>query len=284
MDFIKPMLADHAKDWGVKLGDKRYVLQPKVDGWRYQLHIDGKPQGMYSRRNRLDSLGEPGARWIKEYKWNRKIKRAVLDVEVYTGNGANMDGTEVARALKSGRVKLAVLDILHLNNESFVKSRRWEDRYAILDDLIPEFAVFATDDHAGLYKKWVTEGGGEGVMFVKRDGLYLPGIRGNSWLKDKPLFSVEVVILGIRSETKYVTGMAALEFGFYDKKTKKFFVIGHGSNGLPRGTAASLKKYIGRVAELYCNGMTEGSGSLKSHRFFRWRPDKAAKDCVMPNG
>ena len=80
---------------------------------------------------------------------------------------------------------------------------------------------------------------------------------------------------------EYSGGLAALTFGFWDRKTRQLVTTGQGSNGLPRGTEEELKQYVGRVAELVCNGISS-DGHMRHHRFKgKWRDDKKPQDCTL---
>jgi ATP-dependent DNA ligase len=55
MEFIAPMLAHDATERGVKLGNKGYAAEPKLDGKRGQLFIEkGKAVAMFSRAGSID--------------------------------------------------------------------------------------------------------------------------------------------------------------------------------------------------------------------------------------
>jgi ATP-dependent DNA ligase len=62
--FIAPMLRTTLRDPN-RLGDPRYVAEPKFDGQRAQAHIaGGRTIGAYSRRA-LSLLNHAGLAWLR---------------------------------------------------------------------------------------------------------------------------------------------------------------------------------------------------------------------------
>jgi hypothetical protein len=60
-----------------RLGDPRYVAEPKFDGHRAQIHIaSGRTVAAYSRRA-LSLLGHPGIAWLRDVPW--LVDRVVLE-------------------------------------------------------------------------------------------------------------------------------------------------------------------------------------------------------------
>jgi len=77
--FISPILCTTLRDPN-RLGDARYVAEPKFDGQRAQIHvIGGHTVAAYSRRA-LSLLNHAGLAWLRDVRW--PIGAAVLDGEV----------------------------------------------------------------------------------------------------------------------------------------------------------------------------------------------------------
>ena len=77
MPFIPPMLATRLED-PTRLGDTRYVAEPKLDGQRAQVHVRGyRTVHCFSRPGR-ELLRHAGT-WLREVRW--PSPSAVLDGE-----------------------------------------------------------------------------------------------------------------------------------------------------------------------------------------------------------
>src|SRR5262245_53882683 len=78
------MLCERLTD-PARLGDRRYVAEPKLDGQRAQFHVEGgRAVACYSRPG-LDLLRHAGMVWLRELVW--PFDAAVLDGEACAGDG-----------------------------------------------------------------------------------------------------------------------------------------------------------------------------------------------------
>src|SRR5262245_23523555 len=78
------MLCERLTD-PARLGDRRYVAEPKLDGQRAQFHVEGgRAVACYSRPG-LDLLRHAGMVWLREVVW--PFDAAVLDGEACAGDG-----------------------------------------------------------------------------------------------------------------------------------------------------------------------------------------------------
>lgn len=95
--FIAPMLCTTLRD-PYRLGDPRYVAEPKFDGQRAQVHVSaGRTSAAYSRPGR-SLLSSPGLAWLREARW--PVAQAVFDGELCASRG--MEGVlGVFEALQS---------------------------------------------------------------------------------------------------------------------------------------------------------------------------------------
>jgi ATP-dependent DNA ligase len=78
----------------------------------------------------------------------------------------------------------------------------WTDRRKRLEDLFPEGVtdfrvqlVPTFEDAARLWRVWVLEWGGEGIVLKDRRSAYRPGARSSAWLKAKHKLSLTVEVL-----------------------------------------------------------------------------------------
>src|SRR5215813_6093930 len=68
-----------------QLASGRFAAEPKLDGQRAQLHVQGgRTVACYSRRG-LDLLVHPGMAWLRGLTW--PVETAVFDGEATAGDG-----------------------------------------------------------------------------------------------------------------------------------------------------------------------------------------------------
>src|SRR5262245_17087231 len=110
MPFIPPMLATQLED-PTRLGDPRYVAEPKLDGQRAQIHVrDHRTVHCFSRPGR-ELLRYPGMAWLRELRW--PFPSAVLDGEAVAGDGSEgIQAVFEARGHPDGAMAFAAFDLL----------------------------------------------------------------------------------------------------------------------------------------------------------------------------
>jgi len=82
--FISPMLCERLTN-PARLADRAYIAEPKLDGQRAQLHVEGwRAIACYSRRG-LDLLEHAGMAWLREIRW--PFRSAIFDGEACAGDG-----------------------------------------------------------------------------------------------------------------------------------------------------------------------------------------------------
>jgi ATP-dependent DNA ligase len=165
--FILPMLCTTLRD-PFRLGDPRYIAEPKFDGQRAQIHVeDGQTVAAYSRRS-LDLLRHAGLAWLRDVRW--PVRQAVLDGEVCGDTGS--DGIQSvlgARGRRDGVTSFIGFDLLQISGLD-VMSEPWTDRRKRLEDFgasldSPRVTIVpVTDDAARLWALWVGQQGGEGIV------------------------------------------------------------------------------------------------------------------------
>ena len=291
-EFIKSMLAKTLDQAGVQLGDPAYVAEAKLDGQRAQIVVrEHRTVACYSRIGR-DLLGEKGCAWLKTIEW--PVAAARLDGELYTGQGQNTAGPDVlhARSTAGEALALAVFDLLELSDAAgAIQSTMglpWEDRRKLLETLfagvtLPRISLSPVSaDHQALWQAWVEQMGGEGIMLKHRQSKWVPGWRSPYWIKCKREMTVDVLITGVTDKPTYDNGGYrtpgkgwALTYGYI--VDGRLVTVGQ---GIQFGPMAELEQYVGRVAEVRCNGVMP-SGAVRHGRFLRWRPDKQPEDCRL---
>jgi bifunctional non-homologous end joining protein LigD len=183
------------------LADPNYVSEPKLDGQRVQIHVEGgRTVAAYSRPGRELLSRHRGLRWLRDVRW--PVERAVIDGELYSGDGAEgIDAILAARGQVGSPVTFAGFDVLQVHGHD-VTPEPWTDRRKRLEDLFPDGVtdgrvqlVPTFEDAARLWRIWVVEWGGEGIVLKDRRSSYRPGTRSRDWWKAKHKLVLPVEVL-----------------------------------------------------------------------------------------
>ncbi len=245
-----------AKSIFERLGD--CVAQPKLDGFRLQVHLDNtgdKPFVRFFSRN-LQDMSEMFP----------DLYHAVLDLDVKTlvaegeaiaydaetGNFLPFQETvkrkrkhEIASAAEEFPLKLFFFDLLFLNGESYLNKTHHDRREAfkkVLDKkVIADKSVIALIEEKKIYnaqmlEEYFTENiaqGLEGLVVKRIDALYQPGKRNFNWIKLKRQESgslddtLDCVVLGYYAGRgkRASFGIGALLVGVYDKNEDVFVTV-----------------------------------------------------------
>ncbi|MEW2577262.1 ATP-dependent DNA ligase [Streptomyces syringium] len=212
---VQPMLAHSAKDVDEaldRLGP--CAVEEKLDGIRVQVHRDGEAVRVYTRT--LDEITErlpELARVARELP----VSRAVLDGELIaldaTGRprpfqetaGRVGSRTDVAGAAVTVPLSPVFFDLLSIDGRHLLELPTAE-RHAELARVVPEplrvrRLVVADPADAGAraaareFAAEVLRRGHEGVVAKALDAPYSAGRRGASWLKVKPVHTLDLVVL-----------------------------------------------------------------------------------------
>ena len=276
---IRPAAAERlptAKDIIEKLGS-RAIAQPKLDGFRLQIHVDkksGKPKIEFFSRNLVDM----------SYMFPDLIKPfADLDVEtlicegeaiVYDPNTGNFMPFQetVKRKRKHGieeikeelPLKVFIFDILYLNGESFLdkthKKRReilekiFSNYPAEIISVIDEVAVPTADKLLEYFYKNIDEGL-EGVVVKKPDSIYQPGKRNFNWVKlkreeaDTLEDTIDCVILGyyFGQGKRAKFGIGGFLVGLYNKEKDIFESLTKVGTGLSDSRWVELREKCDKI-------------------------------------
>jgi DNA ligase-1 len=237
------------------------AAQPKLDGFRLQIHIDHKKIKFFSR-NLLD-MSEMFPDLVHAFK-DFKVDNLICEGEalVYdesTGSYLPFQET-VRRKRKHGisemaaelPLKLVLFDILYLNGQELL-SKTHTERREILKDLLvenlarPEHTILLVDEHEicdpDELEKYFLENitaGLEGLVVKKLDATYQPGKRNFNWIKLKRHETghlddtLDCVILGYYhgqgKRAKF--GIGAFLVGLFNKTTDSFQTVAKVGTGL----------------------------------------------------
>jgi ATP-dependent DNA ligase len=178
-----------------------WVYEPKVDGYRGRIEIEGSRVSIISRNDRplTDRFPE-----LVDALRAALPSQCVVDGEIVSpaGAGVSFSGLQARMAGdRRQRVAFIAFDILALAGVD-LRSRPLVERRAILEKTVVEsraVAVIPQTADAAVASRWV-EGSGvpgvEGAVAKRGDAPYRPGTRG--WLKVKMRRSVAVVVGGHR--------------------------------------------------------------------------------------
>jgi ATP-dependent DNA ligase len=182
-----------------RLGDPRYVAEPKFDGQRAQVHVAGdRTLAAYSRPGR-SLLAHAGLTWLRDVRW--PVAQAVLDGELCGNTGSDgIQSVLEARGRRDGVTCFLAFDVLTVGGRE-VMAEPWTDRRKRLEDIGADLdskrigIVPVTDDGVRLWSLWVEQQGGEGIVLKDRRAPYRPGVRSPDWLKVKHRLRLSVQVL-----------------------------------------------------------------------------------------
>jgi ATP-dependent DNA ligase len=217
-----------------------WVVQPKLDGVRALLHVEGGRVRITSR-----TVSEVTYR-LSELQYNLPqltegfagLSGTILDGELVcpqsaTDTGSTITGSplqatmailattpENARRIQAreDRVRFHCFDALRYRGQDLTPIR-WADRQQYVEEArrrsenrfveaVPSFVVNKGEVHRRL-----VEAGGEGTVWKKADGTYQPGRRVGHWIKRKRGIEVEAVVSGFKPGNKgHASLVGAVEF------------------------------------------------------------------------
>jgi DNA ligase-1 len=273
---IRPAAAERmasAKDIFEKLG--LCVAQPKLDGFRIQVHLDKRkksPEVSFFSRNLLN---------MSDMFPDLKKSVVSLDVETFVAEGEAIaydieTGSflpfqetvkrkrkyDIEKVSQDYPLKLYFFDLLYLDNKSYIDfshTVRREKLKEILDKKIikEEKVLFLTEEIKISDVKTLEEyfmssisSGLEGVVVKRPDALYQAGKRNFNWIKLKRKESgeledtIDCVILGYYAgRGKRATfGIGAFLVGVYNEQKECFQTVAKIGTGLTDTEWKELKK------------------------------------------
>lgn len=273
------------------------------------------------RINKIDSVPH-----IKEWAENNLPNGTILTTEIFIPEKTSKDvvhiiGSKKERAVnlqeQEGLLNIYIHDILSYNNVSFLDKNNME-RINILEevknkDLNKETCpwikyVNPVYDNLQDYLKYVFDNNGEGIVFRKKNDLYVPGKRpAGNLVKIKQEDSLDAVIIGFVQPERVYTGkeieswpywedgvpvtkpykkgwVAGISIGAYDKNNL-IVPIGTISSGMTdfwrEDMARNPQNYIGKIAEIQCMSVDNEALSVRHGRLVNVRDDKNETDCTI---
>ncbi|HET9929557.1 MAG TPA: ATP-dependent DNA ligase [Polyangiaceae bacterium] len=259
---LRPMLADTAPTLAEALEQEpRAALEYKLDGARIQLHKRGQDIAVFSRHGQDVTARVPEiVASAREFPANELL----LDGEAiaFAANGRPLPfqttmqrfgrQKNVETARESIPLSQVYFDCLYKDGKLLV-DRPNEERFAALRDSIAAPLVVPRQvvDDAKLAERFVSsalEAGHEGVLVKSLRASYDAGRRGSTWLKLKPVHTLDLVVLAAEWGSGRRKGyLSNIHLGARDPVGGGFVMLGKTFKGM---TDAMLQWQTKRFQEL----------------------------------
>lgn len=252
---VKVMLYQKAKDIpdGFEQVGKPAILEPKLDGFRMQIHRFGDKIILFTRR--LEDVTRQFPDVYEYAKENIKSRNYIVDCEV-VGIDPKTKGVvpfqNISQRIKrkygiEGMAKglpvvVLVFDAMQINGKNLISEmfRERRRRLALIihnaKNKIEVVGQFITSDEkkAEQYYKKCLEQGHEGIMMKNPSGVYKPGSRVGYGVKIKPVMeTLDLVITGAEwGEGKRAKWLSSFTVACRDEKTGKLLDIGQVGTGI----------------------------------------------------
>jgi DNA ligase-1 len=255
---IRPALAERlpsAEAIVAKLG--RCAAEPKMDGFRCQVHKDGDEVRVYSRN--LEDMTAMFPEIVAGVRAGIRSRAAIFEGEAVAYNPASEEYRpfqETTRRRRKHQVdemaqelplRLFVFDLMYLDGENLAQRPYTERRERLVgivgpSDVLEVTPSIVTADAAELRAFLLdsVQKGLEGIVAKKLDSVYQAGARSFNWVKLKRAQAgqlqdtVDCVILGyIYGRGKRAAfGAGALLVGVYDEENEEFATVTKIGTGL----------------------------------------------------
>jgi DNA ligase-1 len=304
---IRPMLATPADSLAAALELGPAIVEYKLDGARIQVHKDGDEVGVFTRTLREITANVPE---LVELVRGLPCRRVVLDGETLalTDDGKPRPFQETMSRFGATSTHELLLrpyffDCLLLEDRHLLDAplhvRNEALRHAVGEHLIPG-ALRPSTAEAEAVLADALAAGHEGVMVKALDSGYAAGRRGRSWLKVKPVHTLDLVVLAAEWGHGRRTGyLSNLHLGARDPDGGPPVMVGKTFKGLTDkllawqterllATESSRDEWTvyvrpELVVEIELDGVQTssrypGGVALRFARVLRYRPDKEAAD------
>ncbi|PRI16611.1 ATP-dependent DNA ligase [Mycobacterium shigaense] len=259
------------------------IFEAKLDGARVQIHRAGDDITVYTR-----SLDDVTARLpeVVEATLALPVRTLIADGEAIALRpdnrphrfqvtasrfGRSVNVAQALSAQKAEPLSVFFFDILHRDGADLLDAPT-SDRLAALDELAPssqrvDRLVTSDAAAAAAFLDTTLAAGHEGVMAKAPGAPYLAGRRGASWLKVKPVHTLDLVVLAAEWGSGRRRGkLSNIHLGARDPSSGEFVMVGKTFKGM---TDAMLEWQTARFTEL-------AAGRLDGH-VVRLRPEQVVE-------
>jgi bifunctional non-homologous end joining protein LigD len=239
---FKPMLAN---PWIEPPDGPDWIFEVKWDGYRAIAIIDHSNTRLLSR-NGL-SLEKKFEKVVIALK-SLDLDSAIVDGEVVA---VDQDGIPRFEPLQryqqkpKGTLLYYVFDLPYLNGRDLTRVPLFRRRELLKNILLENELIRFSGAVEGEGKRFfevASQRGLEGIVAKRKDSIYLPGRRSNSWLKIKSRLQQAAVIGGITEPSGSRRYFGALMLGVYDQGKLRY--VGHTGTGFSEAQLKEILKLL----------------------------------------
>jgi ATP-dependent DNA ligase len=264
--YIPPQLAFDASgnlDFVPEHDRDNWVMEPKWDGWRWQVHITEDGVRSIGGRNGKKHTGPPA---VDAILMDALPAGTILDGEIMWQSG--LSSTRLAR--------FVAFDILAVAGHD-VCSRPWTERRQLLEKallLVPAGGCVAIAPYGpiddNVFAEWL-EIGMEGAVLKRKDAPYRPGSRRrDGFVKVKPQATTDAIVVG------YEMGKGASNRDYVGALKIRLIDTGAETSCGVHKRVEDAEALIGRRVEIAHYGWIKDSGKVRHPIHKRTRPDLEA--------
>lgn len=247
----------------------RCSIEPKLDGFRCQIHKSGNTVEIFSRNLERTTSMFPDL--VEATKKHIRAKSAIFEGEALSYNDLTGElqpfqitiqrkrKHDILDAVTDIPLKIFAFDVLYADGEDWT-NRPYTERRKLLGSLIQENPVIElghadeTDDPVELEKIFQSaiDKGAEGVIAKRPDSFYKAGARDFNWIKLKRSYkgiledTVDVCLIGyFRGKgARTALGIGAVLATVYDNETDTFKTISRLGSGFSQETWIKLRAIL----------------------------------------
>ena len=315
---LYPAHADHMSYYKANyvanmLRDEFVIAQPKYDGERMLIHIDGEnvycTSRRFSKKTNRYMENQDKLPILKEVFKNWTLGYTVIDCECYSDDWSTVVGilhSLPERAIelqKKSIVKFAVFDCLYFDGVD-IRNKQYLDRLKFTSEVINianyenlhlvKFMTYDKDWKISDIEHSVCLGTKEDVERCMNlaidngfEGIVIKSLQRKYYdkgaiMKCKKFETVDVVVCGYKDGTgKYKDSVGALQVGYYVPTTGTFIKVSNVNCSTDEERElwnSNREKMIGTVIEIKCQEITDSS--FRHPVYIRRREDKDYTMCT----
>ena len=255
--MAKAQRASSAEEILLKIGD--CIVEPKIDGFRLQVHKRGEAVKLYTRGLEDVTFMYPDI--VTAVNNQIKAKDVIIEGEAIAYDlktGKNLPFQETVQRkrkhginelAKSVPLKLIAFELLYLDGESFL-NKPFDRRRKELEDIITNGDRIVLSEKTSIklgeeekleqvFQKALADNF-EGIMAKRLDAKYVAGARNFNWIKYKKSYSsglsdtIDAVVLGydLGKGKRTQFGIGGFLVGVYDEDSKLYRTVSKVGTGL----------------------------------------------------